>query len=27
VAVWEVIDKKVRMIEVIYAGTHEKAPY
>lgn len=27
VAVWEVIDKKIKLIEVIYAGTHEKAPY
>jgi hypothetical protein len=27
VAVWEVIDRKVRIVEVIYAGTHEKAPY
>ena len=24
---WEVIDKKVRIIEVYYVGTHEKAPY
>jgi len=27
VAVWEVIDRKIRIVEVIYAGTHEKAPY
>jgi len=27
VAVWEVRDKEVRLVEVIYAGTHEKAPY
>ena len=27
VAVWEVRDKKVRIVEVTYAGTHEKAPY
>ena len=27
VAVWAVEDKKVRLVEVIYAGTHEKAPY
>jgi len=27
VAVWEVLDKEVKLIEVIYAGTHEKAPY
>ena len=27
VAVWEVRDKKVKLVEVIYVGTHEKAPY
>lgn len=27
VAIWEVIDTGIRIIEVIYAGTHEKAPY
>lgn len=27
VAVWEVLDNEVRLIEVTYAGTHEKAPY
>ncbi len=27
VAIWEVLDKEIRLIEVIYAGTHEKAPY
>ena len=27
VAVWEVHDKTIRLIEVTYAGTHEKAPY
>jgi mRNA-degrading endonuclease RelE of RelBE toxin-antitoxin system len=27
VCCWEVIDKKIRIIEVYYAGTHEKAPY
>ena len=27
VAVWDVVDKEIRLIEVIYAGTHEKAPY
>ncbi|MEA3465814.1 MAG: cytotoxic translational repressor of toxin-antitoxin stability system [Thermodesulfobacteriota bacterium] len=27
VAVWEVKDKQVRLVEVIYVGTHEKAPY
>ncbi|MDZ7762715.1 MAG: cytotoxic translational repressor of toxin-antitoxin stability system [Desulfovermiculus sp.] len=27
VAVWEVRDQKIHVIEVIYVGTHEKAPY
>ncbi|UPU37800.1 cytotoxic translational repressor of toxin-antitoxin stability system [Geomonas paludis] len=27
VAVWEVIDDRVRLLEVTYVGTHEKAPY
>ena len=27
VAVWEVINKDIKLVEVIYAGTHEKAPY
>jgi hypothetical protein len=27
VAVWQVIDKEIKLIEVTYAGTHEKAPY
>jgi mRNA-degrading endonuclease RelE of RelBE toxin-antitoxin system len=27
VAIWEVIDKEIKLIEVLYAGTHEKAPY
>jgi len=27
VAVWEVRDKKVKLVEVQYVGTHEKAPY
>ncbi len=27
VAVWEIKDKQVRLVEVSYAGTHEKAPY
>ncbi len=27
VAVWEVTDKEIRLVEVTYAGTHEKAPY
>ncbi|MEA3429487.1 MAG: helix-turn-helix transcriptional regulator [Thermodesulfobacteriota bacterium] len=26
VAVWEVVDKKIRLVEVSYVGTHEKAP-
>ena len=26
-AVWQVVDKEIRLVEVIYAGTHEKAPY
>ena len=27
VAVWEIIDKKVRLVEVSYVGTHEGVPY
>ena len=27
VAVWQVIDKSIRLVEFIYVGTHEKAPY
>lgn len=27
VAVWEVINKEVKLVEVIYAGSHQKAPY
>ena len=27
VTIWEVTDKGIKLIEVIYAGTHEKAPY
>jgi len=27
VAVWEVTDKIVKLVEVKYVGTHEKAPY
>ena len=27
IAVWEEVDNTVKLIEVIYAGTHEKAPY
>lgn len=27
VAVWEVTDRKIRLVEVVYVGTHEKAPY
>ncbi len=27
VVVWEVVDDQVRVVEVTYVGTHEKAPY
>ncbi|MEG6552083.1 cytotoxic translational repressor of toxin-antitoxin stability system [Desulfocurvibacter africanus] len=27
VAVWQVLDKVVCLVEVTYVGTHEKAPY
>jgi hypothetical protein len=27
VAIWEVVDKEIKLIEVTYAGRHEKAPY
>ena len=27
VAVWEENDREIRLIEVTYVGTHEKAPY
>ena len=27
VCCWEVVNKKIRIIEVYYVGTHEKAPY
>ena len=27
VACWEVLNKEIRIIEVYYVGTHEKAPY
>jgi hypothetical protein len=27
VAVWEEKDKKIKLIEVTYVGTHERAPY
>ncbi|CAN2042697.1 Cytotoxic translational repressor of toxin-antitoxin stability system [Candidatus Magnetomoraceae bacterium gMMP-15] len=27
VAVWEVINKQIRLVEICYVGTHEKAPY
>lgn len=27
VVCWKIIDKKNKLIEVYYAGTHEKAPY
>ena len=27
VACWRVVNKTIQMVEVYYAGTHEKAPY
>ncbi len=27
VAMWEVKDKSIHLVEVTYAGSHEKAPY
>lgn len=27
VALWEVINYEIRIVEVYYVGTHEKAPY
>lgn len=27
VAVWEVKSKEIKLVEITYAGTHEKAPY
>ncbi len=27
VCCWELIDKKIKLMEVYYVGTHEKAPY
>ena len=27
VAIWQIIDKEIRIVEVSYVGTHEKAPY
>ena len=27
VAVWNVTNKEIKLIEVIYVGSHEKAPY
>jgi mRNA-degrading endonuclease RelE of RelBE toxin-antitoxin system len=27
VAVWRVTDKSVKLVEIRYAGTHERAPY
>lgn len=27
VVCWEILNKKVKIVEVIYVGTHEKAPY
>lgn len=27
VAVWKVLDKQIRLMEIYYVGTHENAPY
>jgi hypothetical protein len=27
VAIWQVVDKQIHLVEVSYVGTHEKAPY
>ena len=27
VAVWQVKNKTIKLVEIIYVGTHEKAPY
>ena len=27
VAIWQVADKQIHLVEVSYVGTHEKAPY
>lgn len=27
VVCWEVMDKRIKIVEVSYVGTHEKAPY
>ena len=27
VVCWEIVDKKINIVEVYYVGTHEKAPY
>lgn len=27
VACWEVIDERIKLMEIYYVGTHEKAPY
>ena len=27
VCCWEIVDKTIKLIEVYYVGTHEKAPY
>ncbi len=27
VAVWEIKDNQIKLVEVIYVGSHEKAPY
>lgn len=27
VVIWEIRDREIRLVEITYAGTHEKAPY
>jgi len=27
VAVWQILDNRVKLVEITYVGTHEKAPY
>lgn len=27
VAIWQVIDRQIYLVEISYVGTHEKAPY
>jgi len=27
IVIWEIKDKQIKLVEVAYAGTHEKAPY